>query len=287
VFSYYKSQSDINFNSKNISTIDYFNNKNVNSLFSASGSAEMIAYLIDEVFEFNSKDGSGIYNINNDIIQSSVSYSNVLWKPMKVIKYKDTLYPSVSSKDNRHNFTWMMSGYDNLNPLGINLQTSINYPYKQKDTYTALKMFICGANAEGSLDFSLENNNTTLKLVSGKSKIFWNKNEVSLTIVESDINVELVAKDYNIIYSIISIMEAKGSAKAYCKIIYYSFNNRNILWNLSVSYGTYIAEIPKNIIPILILGIIFGVIIIFLFILIIKHIYNKKRRLRIPLLDGF
>ena len=288
IFSYYTSQVNLQFNSDNITTFDYFDNSKINALYSASGSVETMAYVIDEVFEFRSVDGSGIYNVKNDKVEKTINYSGVVWNPLHVSNSGDITHAIVSSKDNRHNFTWTMSGdyidFKNgtiLTPIGINLDTFIEFPFEYSDTFMALRMFVCGANAEGGIDISMDASKRTL--VSDNSKISWNGAGVSVS-ADVDIEVRLVAKDFNIMYSIIALMEAGGSAKAYCKVNYYSFNSRsNTVLRQSISYGVYTPGETTDNTSAIIISCVVGFIIIISIILVIvtirMHYKNKKIRL--------
>jgi hypothetical protein len=252
VFSYYTAQSEMKADFDNVD--NFLAYRNINALFSANGSVEVMAYLIDEAFEFSSFDSSGIYNVKNDEIKQTISYYNVLWNEMEVNSQspKDITYAIVSSKDNNHKFTWIMSGtYANfkngtiLTPVSTKLNIDINFPFNYSDTFLGLRMFVCSANAVGAIKIETDIENNELK--GGNSYLSWmpkafsdSGEEIGVHVsVGDDIEAHILTRENNLFHTINGMLKADGSVEAFCKVQYFSFSKTNgpVLWESYIGNG--------------------------------------------------
>ena len=215
-----------------LSNIFYIYIGDFSAVFSASGSAQAMAYAIDEVLEFRSADGSGTYKPGTDAIVSSVSYADVIWQPMTVTTTADGSKTTIAaiSSDSAHNFTWVMAGQYAalangavLTPNSTKLDVTINYPYKAQDTNIAVRMVLLGASATGAasatVDFSQK------QVAAGNTYISWiGKANTKLGLIDvtatasTDQTATYFDKNTNILSSLKAMASAGGNAQAYIKV---------------------------------------------------------------------
>lgn len=212
------------------------------SVFTASGSVEYIAYVIDEVIEFRSKDGSKVFKPwNNDTIVSTVSYPlspSIIWNPMTIKVNNDgTSVLNATTTDGRHSYQWTIAkqfaSLDNgaiLTPNSTKLDVQIKYPFEARDTNLAIRMIMFTASATGASDASVDMSRREVKPSSGNTYMSWVGNantKLGLVNVEATTDSSLDGTYFdtskNLLNSLKSKAEAGGKVNVKLNVQYFSF----------------------------------------------------------------
>ncbi len=260
VLSYYSADTSMQMSMSGIPTsadvMKYFKG-DFNSAFSASGSAQVMAYAFDSVFEFVSADGSGQYK-NGDQKVNTVKYTDVKWNAMTVdVQDKHTNITATSfSSDKETNgistFSWITgSEYSSisngngavLTPNSTKVDFTFQFPsswFKVTTNYLAVQMVIASASASGATDAQVELKRE--QVTSGNTYISWvGKADTKLGLIDvtavagADAGVGYFDSSKSILSSMKAIAQVGGTADVKLKVVNFCFpanaNHGYIYWD--------------------------------------------------------